>query len=107
MPAKDPRSEQLTMADPSTKNIERFLRMLTWQMFFLLALLFYLAARPQAGRYQFTVAGEDVVVFDTASSRAMAIKLEREVISSSQGKAPSGGTEAPAENKEPPAPPQQ
>jgi hypothetical protein len=83
MPPKDPRLEAQN-PNPETavsmKRVERFLRVLTWQLFFLLALLFYLAMRPQAGRYQFTVAGEDVVVFDTASSRAVAVKLERQVV---------------------------
>jgi hypothetical protein len=53
-------------------------------MFFLLVILLYLAMRPQAGRFQFTVAGEDVVVFDTASSRALAVKLQKQVINQSE-----------------------
>jgi hypothetical protein len=57
-------------------------------MFFLLAILLYLAMRPQAGRFQFTVAGEDVVVFDTASSRALAVKLQKQVLES--GEKPEG-----------------
>src|SRR2546422_6703085 len=84
MPSKEPRTEsQIPTLDTVTnmKRFERFLRLLTWQMFFLLAILLYLAIRPQAGRYQFTVAGDDVVVFDTASSRALAVKLQRQVIS--------------------------
>ncbi|MBI3795378.1 MAG: hypothetical protein HY268_00200 [Deltaproteobacteria bacterium] len=84
MPPKEPRIEsQIPTPDTVTslKRVERFLRLLTWQMFFLLALLLYLAVRPQAGRYQFTVAGEDVVVFDTASSRALAVKLQKQVVS--------------------------
>jgi hypothetical protein len=74
------------------KRIERFLRLLTWQIFFLLAILFYLAFRPQAGRFQFTVAGEDVVVFDTASSRALAVKLQKQVLS--PGEQPGSGAPA-------------
>src|SRR5262245_9717628 len=95
MPSKEPRIESQIPAPEtvtSLKRVERFLRLLTWQMFFLLAILLYLAFRPQAGRYQFTVAGEDVVVFDTASSRAMAIKLQKQVI-------------GPGEKAEPGAPP--
>ena len=75
MPSKEPRPESPGPSPDtvtSLKRVERFLRLLTWQMFFLLAILLYLAVRPQAGRFQFTVAGEDVVVFDTASSRALA-----------------------------------
>ena len=82
MPAKDPRSEIQMPAsgvDASLKRVERFLRLLTWQMFFLLAILLYLALRPQAGRYQFTVMGEDVGVFDTSNSRAWMIKLQKQV----------------------------
>jgi hypothetical protein len=61
----------------------------------LLAILLYLAVRPQAGRFQFTVSGEDVVVFDTASSRALAVKLQKQVISPGEkaepGAPPAGG----------------
>jgi hypothetical protein len=87
MPSKDPRLESQAPtfdADVSLKRVERFLRLLTWQMFFLLAILLYLAMRPQAGRFQFTVAGEDVVVFDTASSRALAVKLQKQAITPSE-----------------------
>lgn len=88
MPSKDQHSgvqvsaPTATSAEISLKRLERFLRLLTWQMFFLLAILLYLAMRPQAGRFQFTVAGEDVVVFDTASSRALAVKLQKQVLES-------------------------
>lgn len=79
----------------SLKVVERSLRMLTWQLFFLIALLVYLAMRPQAGRYQFTVAGGEVLVFDTASSRAMALKLEREQNPSAQTTPPPEASPAP------------
>ena len=82
MPSKDTRVEQPPIpAEIATnvKHIQRFLRLLTWQMFFLLAILFYLAFRPQAGRYQFTVVGDDVGVFDTSNSRAWMIKLEKKI----------------------------
>ena len=81
MPAKDVRQESPISGEMEilVKRVERFLRLLTWQMFFLLALLLYIALRPQAGRYQFTVAGEDVGVFDTSNSRAWMIKLDRKV----------------------------
>ena len=80
MPQKDVRLETQSStigASEAMKRIERFLRLLTWQMFFLLAILAYLALRPQAGRYQFTVVGEDVGVFDTSNSQAWMIKLKK------------------------------
>jgi hypothetical protein len=88
MPQKDTRAENLIPATESgeeMKKIERFLRLLTWQMFFLLAVLLYLALRPQAGRYQFTVVGDDVGVFDTSNSQAWMIKLQKKSVTSSPG----------------------
>ena len=85
MPQKDLRLDN-TMAGPETgeeiKKIARFLRLLTWQVFFLLALLLFLALRPQAGRYQFTVVGDDVGVFDTSNSQAWMIKLQKKSVTS-------------------------
>lgn len=81
MPPKDQRPQPLgSSPEPGTslKAIERFLRLLVWQIAFLLVILAYLIIRPQAGRYQFTVAGGEVLVFDTANSQAMAIKLQRQ-----------------------------
>lgn len=66
--------------DGEMKKIARFLRILTWQMFALLALVLFLLLRPQAGRYQFTVVGEDVGVFDTSNSQAWMIKLQRKSV---------------------------
>jgi len=83
MPIKENRPELPVVSGdlvPHAKNIERFLRLLTWQMFFLLALLLYIALRPQPGRYQFTVAGEDAGVFDTAYGRAHLVKLQKQVL---------------------------
>jgi hypothetical protein len=103
MPSKEPRPEsQIPTLDTVTnlKRVERFLRLLTWQMFFLLALLLYLAIRPQAGRYQFTVAGDDVVVFDTASSRALAVKLQKQVISPGEKAEPGAPPAAGGESKQ-------
>jgi hypothetical protein len=102
MPSKEPHPESrgpTPDTGTSLKRVERFLRLLTWQMFFLLAILLYLAVRPQAGRFQFTVAGEDVVVFDTASSRALAVKLQKQVISPGE-KAEPGAPPAGGENKQ-------
>lgn len=85
MAQKEVRSESQSPARENLgemKKIEKFLRLLTWQMFFLLALLLFLALRPQAGRYQFTVVGEDVGVFDTSNSQAWMIKLQKKTVTS-------------------------
>lgn len=81
------------------KKIARFLRMLTWQMFAVLALLLFLALRPQAGRYQFTVVGEDVGVFDTSNSQAWMIKLQRKSVTPGEKIEP--GTAPPTEGQAP------
>lgn len=88
MPSKEPHAGSQTPtpdAVMSLKRVERFLRLLTWQMIFLLLILLYLALmRPQAGRYQFYVAGEDVWVFDTASWRGIAVKLHKQAVLSGE-----------------------
>ena len=98
MPTKESHPE-LSVAGvdlvPHIKQIERFLRLLTWQMFFLLVLLLYLVLRPQPGRYQFTIAGEDAGVFDTAYGRAHLVKLQKQVLKpgeTPQSAAPATGT---------------
>ncbi|MGE0683518.1 MAG: hypothetical protein AB7P69_21785 [Candidatus Binatia bacterium] len=91
MPAKDLQVGNLGSnvgAGAEMKKIERFLRLLTWQFFFLIAILLYLALRPQAGRYQFTVVGDDVGVFDTSNSQAWMIKLQKKSVTS--GEQPAG-----------------
>lgn len=93
MPAKESHPELLVSGVdliPHVKQIERFLRLLTWQLFFLLAILLYLALRPQPGRYQFTIAGEDAGVFDTAYGRAHLVKLQKQVLKA--GETPSSST---------------
>jgi hypothetical protein len=100
MPPKEVRLETQTAnanSDASVRRIERFLRLLTWQMFFLLAILLYLAMRPQAGRYQFTVVGDDVGVFDTSNSQAWMIKLQKQVVKPGEKTEPT--TPPAAENK--------
>lgn len=81
MPAKETRSEQVPLSQPppqvNLRILERSLRLLTWQMFFLLALLFYIAARPQAGRYQVIFGKDEIVVFDTSSLRVVPIKPQQ------------------------------
>ena len=104
MPQKETRIEsQVSLSETggNMKKIEKFLRLLTWQMFFLLALLLFLALRPQAGRYQFTVVGEDVGVFDTSNSQAWMIKLQKKSVTpgdqlgkgvTPEGEQPAGGS---------------
>ena len=101
MPSKEPYAgSQTPTPDTATslKRVERFLRLLSWQMFFLLLILLYLALRPQAERFQFTVTGEDVVIFDTASSRALAVKLQKQVMGPG-GKAEPGAQPTEGEGK--------
>ncbi|HXG21200.1 MAG TPA: hypothetical protein VNN62_19235 [Methylomirabilota bacterium] len=106
MPQKEPRieSQVMTSSGDAMKKIERFLRLLTWQMFFLLAILLYLALRPQAGRYQFTVVGDDVGVFDTSNSQAWMIKLQKKSVTPGEqlgsGAAPTGEGQATGEGKQ-------
>ncbi len=77
------------------KRIERFLKILTWQIVVLLLILVYIAIRPQAGRYQFLVQGEDAGLFDTAYGQARLIKMDRE-IQDSAGSSGEPGSEAPS-----------
>lgn len=102
MPQKDVRLEtqgSTVGASEEMKRIERFLRLLTWQLFFLLAILAYLALRPQAGRYQFTVVGDDVGVFDTSNSQAWMIKLQKKNVTTND----QSGAMAPPLGEEPEA----
>lgn len=94
MTPKEGRSESLvTGSQPpiNLKPIERFLRLLTWQMFFLLAVLFYIAFRPQAGRYQVILGKDEIVVFDTSSLRVVPIKPQQ-VSGASTGEKTTPGT---------------
>ena len=50
MPSADSRSANESAL--ITKRMYQFLRLLTFQMFFVIALLAYLIYRPQVGRYQ-------------------------------------------------------
>lgn len=78
MPPKDPRS-----ADETTvvmKRVDKFLRLLTFQLFFIIALLGYLAYRPQAGRYQVippqAVMQGTIIIFDTVLGKAGGTSVE-------------------------------
>jgi hypothetical protein len=85
MPPKDPRVDFQTVNSEATlslRRVERFLRVLTWQMFGLLAILLLVwvtwLLRPQPGRYQYIGEKGGVVVVDTALPYAMTIKLEEQ-----------------------------
>ena len=81
MAAKDSRSDN--DAAVSMKRIERFLKLLTWQLFFLIVLAAYIVLGPRPGRYQivppFTVPGGQVLIFDTATTRADVISLQEKI----------------------------
>lgn len=80
MSAKDQRSEppgHTRETGANLKAIERFLRILMWQMFFLIALLAYLVMRPQAGRFQFVFNKEGAFVLDTANAQATLFPMSK------------------------------
>lgn len=78
MPPKDSRSTDETAV--VMKRVDRFLRLLTFQLFFIIALLAYLAYRPQAGRYQVisaqAVMEGTVIFFDTITGQAGGTSVE-------------------------------
>ncbi len=100
MPTKETRPDTgvITAQPPlvNLKVLERFLRILTWQMFFLLAFLFYLAARPQSGRYQVILGKDEIVVFDTATLRVVPIKPQQINEGATAGKIAPGDPSTPA-----------
>ena len=99
MAAKEIRPEPMApSAQPplNLKPIERFLRLLTWQMFFLLAVLFYMAFRPQAGRYQVILGKDEIVVFDTSSLRVVPVKPQQIKEAAAGEKTPPGTPGTPA-----------
>ena len=72
MPPKDSRTGNETTV--VMKRVDKFLRLLTFQMFFIIALLAYLAYRPQAGRYQVippqSVMEGTIIIFDTVLGKS-------------------------------------
>ncbi len=78
MPPKDSRSADETAV--VMKRVDKFLRLLTFQLFFIIALLVYLAYRPQAGRYQVispqSVMEGTVIIFDTITGQAGGTSVE-------------------------------
>lgn len=83
MTSKNSRTE-LVDTDPSLKKIERYLRLLTWQMFGLLTLLFLCLAswliRPQPGRYQYIGERSKLIVVDTGLPAALTYELEAQEV---------------------------
>ncbi len=61
-------------------RIDKFLRLLTVQMFLIIALLAYLAYQPQAGRYQVippqSVMEGTIIIFDTILGKAGGTSVE-------------------------------
>jgi hypothetical protein len=78
------------------KGIERFLKILAWQLVVLILILGYMAIRPQAGRYQFLVEGEDAGLFDTAYGQARLIKMDREIQQDAESGGEPGSQDLPA-----------
>ncbi len=62
------------------KRVDKFIRLLTFQLFFIIALLAYLAYRPQAGRYQIippqSVMEGTIIIFDTVLGKAGGTSVE-------------------------------
>ena len=78
MPPKDTRSANET--EVAMKRVDKFLRLLSFQLFFIIALLAYLAYRPQAGRYQVippqSVMERTIIIFDTVLGKAGGTSVE-------------------------------
>ena len=78
MPPKDTRSANET--EVAMKRVDKFLRLLSFQLFFIIALLAYLAYRPQAGRYQVippqSVMEGTIIIFDTVLGKAGGTSVE-------------------------------
>ncbi len=78
MPPKDSRSVNETAV--VMKRVDKFLRLLSFQLFFIIALLAYLAYRPQAGRYQVispqAVMEGTIIFFDTITGQAGGTSVE-------------------------------
>ena len=78
MPPKDSRSADETAV--VMKRVDKFLRRLSFQLFFIIALLAYLAYRPQAGRYQVisaqAVMEGTIIFFDTITGQAGGTSVE-------------------------------
>ncbi len=78
MPPKDTRSAN--DAEVAMKRVDKFLRLLSFQLFFIIALLAYLAYRPQAGRYQVippqSVMEGTIIIFDTVLGKAGGTSVE-------------------------------
>ncbi|NOT55546.1 MAG: hypothetical protein HOP18_13160 [Deltaproteobacteria bacterium] len=108
MPTKETRPDigVITAQPPlvNLKVLERFLRILTWQMFFLLAFLFYLVARPQSGRYQVILGKDEIVVFDTATLRVVPIKPQQISEAAAAGNKTTPGVPSTPENPPPATP---
>ena len=92
MASKSARAE-LTDSGLSLRKIERYLRLLTWQMFGLMALLMLCLVswllRPQPGRYQYIGERGKIVVVDTGLPTALTYELEAQAVRGDERDAPS------------------
>lgn len=83
MASKSARAE-LTDSGLSLRKIERYLRLLTWQMFGLIALLVLCLVswllRPQPGRYQYIGERGKLIVVDTGLPAALTYELEAQAV---------------------------
>lgn len=108
MAPKNPRAE-MPDTELSLKRIERFLRILTWQMFGLIAVLLLCLAswliRPQPGRFQYIGERGKLIVVDTGLPAALTYELEARSVqmpdAPSSGAQPSPGS-APSTGDIPP-----
>lgn len=91
MASKSARAE-LSDSGLSLRRVERYLRLLTWQMFGLIGLLMLCLLswllRPQAGRYQFVGERGKIIVVDTGRREGLTYELEAQAVRGGEGDAP-------------------
>ena len=91
MASKSARAE-LTDSGLSLRTVERYLRLLTWQMFGLIGLLVLCLLswllRPQPGRYQYIGERGKIIVVDTVLPTALTYELEAQAVRGGEGDAP-------------------
>lgn len=89
MASKSARAE---LSDPGLRKIERSLRLLTWQMFGVIALLVVCLVswllRPQPGRYQYIGERGKLIVVDTGLPAALTYELEARAVRVDEKDAP-------------------
>ena len=109
MASKNPRTDTPD-AELSVRRIERFLRIITWQMYGLIAVLLLCLVswlvRPQPGRFQYIGERGKLIVVDTGLPAALTYELEAQSVqmqdAPAPGAPPAGGS-APSAGDVPPA----